>query len=80
MEKEITQSGIKLALKDAFLTVIYDREYYAGQDQKGKDRIRNYRRFIKKDLVTKDQMERVIKDYGFVLIQESTWKLNLEHA
>lgn len=70
-----TDSKVKFTLQSAFNYVIHDLDYYKRQDKKGKDRIRNYRRFLKAGTISKDQMEKIIKDYGFSCIQESTWKL-----
>ena len=71
-----TESKVKFTLQDAFNYVIYDLNYYREQDKRGKDRIRNYRRFLKAGTITKDQMEKVIRDYGFTCMEESTWKIS----
>jgi hypothetical protein len=68
--------GVRFSLKDAFKLVIYDLDYYKTMDKNGKDRIRNYRRYLKTGQITKDQMEKECKKYGFDLIQDSVWKLN----
>lgn len=74
METE-TISRVKFTLNDAFQMVIYDLEYYKLQDKQGKDRIRNYRRFVKVGSITKDQKEKIVREYGFSCMQESMWKL-----
>ena len=60
----VETENVKFTLQDAFNYVIHDLNYYREQDKRGKDRIRNYRRFLKAGTITKDQMEKVIKDYG----------------
>ena len=68
-------SKVRFNLADAFKMVIYDPEYYKTMDKNGKDRVRNYRRYVKTRQITKDQMEKECRKYGFELIQDSVWKL-----
>jgi hypothetical protein len=67
--------GISFSLQDAFIHVVYDPDHYKKQDKKGKDRIRNYRRFYKQNQITQDKMVEIIADYGFKKLQESLWTL-----
>jgi hypothetical protein len=72
---KVKSQGLKFTLQDAFKMVIYDSKNYKSKDKNGKDRIRNYRRYLKTGQITKDQMEKECKEYGFKLIQDAVWKL-----
>ena len=61
----VEEKTLRFTLQDAFTMAIYDLDFYKEQDKKGKDRIRNYRRFLKTGSITQNMMEKVVRDYGF---------------
>jgi hypothetical protein len=73
---EVINDNVRFTLQDAFKMVIYDLKHYRSKDKNGKDRIRNYRRYLKTGQITKDQMEKECKEYGFELVQDAVWKLS----
>ena len=75
MENVIERGSVRFTLNDAFKVVLFDGEYYKKQDKNGKDRIRNYRRYLKMGQVTLNQMQKECEKYGFSMLQDSVWKL-----
>ena len=73
---KVENGNVRFTLQDAFKLIIYDLDYYKQQDKNGKDRIRNYRRYMKSGQLSKDQMEKECKKYGFTLLQDAVWKLS----